>query len=303
MRISLVAPKTINRNPEFRFDYAYWNFYLPLLSLGHDVHFFDTSILGNKDLKNHIESFKPELLFCIMTGSPYYCPDEPWNTIGKETQKGNIKTFNWFCDDSWRFDHFSSKVCTAFHYCSTPEKSFVDKYKQIGYNNIQYATWHANSDLYSSLPNERRLNTISFVGSLRGDRKKAVNLLRSKGFGVYIPTDSSFEGMVSTYSSSFASLNFSKNSVDDATQMKARMFEVPATGSLLITEYSKDLENCYNIGHEIVTFSTEDQLLSIAEDIDFNRGKYEEIAKRGHERFMKDHDSKVRLATVLENIK
>ena len=302
MKITLVAPKSISEG-DYRFDYGYWNFYLPLLSMGHDVHFFDTTKLGNKDLKVHIDNFKPELLFCIMTDSPYYCPDEPWETIEEETNKGNIKTFNWFCDDSWRFNNFSSKACHVFNYCSTPEKRFVDKYKEIGYSNIQYASWHANSELYSTLESESPQRALSFVGAIRGDRKDAISLLESKGQQVYVPKDTSFEGMLWTYSTSFATLNFSKNSVNTGTQMKARMFEVPATGSLLITEYTKDLENCYDIGKEIVTFSTEDQLLSITEDMKYDKEKYEKIAKRGYERFLKDHDSKVRLAQVLENIK
>tara|TARA_R110001583_G_scaffold51199_2_gene159955 strand:+ start:159 stop:1067 length:909 start_codon:yes stop_codon:yes gene_type:complete len=302
MKITLVAPKSISEG-DYRFDYGYWNFYLPLLSMGHDVHFFDTTKLGNKDLKVHIDNFKPELLFCIMTDSPHYCPDEPWETIEEETNKGNIKTFNWFCDDSWRFNNFSSKACHVFNYCSTPEKRFVDKYKEIGYSNIQYASWHANSELYSTLESESPQRALSFVGAIRGDRKDAISLLESKGQQVYVPKDTSFEGMLWTYSTSFATLNFSKNSVNTGTQMKARMFEVPATGSLLITEYTKDLENCYDIGKEIVTFSTEDQLLSITEDMKYDKEKYEKIAKRGYERFLKDHDSKVRLAQVLENIK
>tara|TARA_R110000765_G_scaffold153285_3_gene256159 strand:+ start:37 stop:945 length:909 start_codon:yes stop_codon:yes gene_type:complete len=302
MKITLVAPKSISEG-EYRFDYGYWNFYLPLLSMGHDVHFFDTTKLGNKDLKVHIDNFKPELLFCIMTDSPHYCPDEPWETIEEETNKGNIKTFNWFCDDSWRFNNFSSKACHVFNYCSTPEKRFVDKYKEIGYSNIQYASWHANSELYSTLESESPQRALSFVGAIRGDRKDAISLLESKGQQVYVPKDTSFEGMLWTYSTSFATLNFSKNSVNTGTQMKARMFEVPATGSLLITEYTKDLENCYDIGKEIVTFSTEDQLLSITEDMKYDKEKYEKIAKRGYKRFLKDHDSKVRLAQVLENIK
>mgnify|MGYP003646962327 CR=1 FL=1 len=302
MKITLVAPKSISEG-EFRFDYGYWNFYLPLLSMGHDVHFFDTTKLGNKDLKVHIDNFKPELLFCIMTDSPYYCPDEPWETIEEETNKGNIKTFNWFCDDSWRFNNFSSKACHVFNHCSTPEKRFVDKYEEIGYSNIQYAPWHANSEIYSSLPNESIEYNVSFIGALRGDRERAIKVLKSKGHEVYTPTDTSIESMVSTYSSSFASLNFSKNSTNMGTQMKARMFEVPATGSLLITEYTRDLENCYDIGKDIITFSTEDQLLDIIGDMQYYPEKYKNIAKRGYERFLKDHDSKVRLAQVLENIK
>ena len=85
--------------------------------------------------------------------------------------------------------------------------------------------------------------------------------------------------------------------------MKARMFEIPATGSLLITEYTKDLENCYDIGKDIIAFGTEDQLLDIVGDMKYNPEKYEQVAENGKARFLKDHDSKIRLAQVLENIK
>lgn len=311
MKIIFVAPQSItlhrHQNTPFRFDYGFWNFYLPLLSLGHDVKFFDSSVLGNRHLKKMIGDFKPDLLFCVMTGSPLYCPDEPWETVIEETRKGNIKTFNWYCDDSWRFEDFSSRTCKFFHHCSTPEKKFLENYKEIGYDNIHYAPWHANSDLYSRLKEgSKRHPRFSFVGALRGDRKTAIDLLESKGNQVHTPQDTSFEDMLWAYSSSFAALNFSKNSTNKETQMKARMFEVPATGALLVTEYSKDLENCYNIGREIVTFSTEDQLLGIAEDINYHRNmgsrKYEKIAERGYERFLKDHDSKVRLKKLLEDI-
>lgn len=307
MKIILVAPQSITRHrydmEPFRFDYGFWNFYLPLIKLGHKVEFFDSSILGDEDLSVAIEVFKPDLLFCIMTGSKIYCPKEPWTTIRRETKKGNIKTFNWFCDDSWRFDEFSTEVCTSFHYCSTPEKRFVKRYKDIGYDNIVYATWHANSDLYSVLPYEERRHEFSFVGGKHGNREKFIKSLEQEDFDVFSPEDSSFESMVWAYSKSFAGLSFSQNSSNTDTQMKARMFEVPATGALLVTEYTGDLRNNFEIGKEIIVFKNEDELLRIAEDIDRSPHKYSEIAKRGHERFLKDHDSTVRLKTLLEDIK
>ena len=307
MKIILVAPRSITRHrydiESFRFDYGFWNFYLPLIKLGHEVEFFDSSILGDEDLSATIEIFKPDLLFCIMTGSKIYCPKEPWTTIRRETKKGNVQTFNWFCDDSWRFDEFSMEVCTSFHYCSTPEKRFVEKYKNIGYDNIVYATWHANSDLYSVLPYEERRHAFSFVGGKHGNRGQFIASLKQEGFDVFSPDDSSFESMVWAYSKSVAGLSFSQNSSNTDTQMKARMFEVPATGALLVTEYTEDLENNFEIGKEIIVFKDKEDLLRIAEDIDKSPHKYNEIAKRGHERFLKDHDSTVRLKTLLGNIK
>ena len=55
MKIILIAPKSISKN---RFDFAFWNFYMPLISLGHQVLFFDTSFRGNEELKKEIEELK-----------------------------------------------------------------------------------------------------------------------------------------------------------------------------------------------------------------------------------------------------
>ena len=303
-RIIVVAPKSITRHQDkvaFRFDYAYWNFYLPLLSMGYEVKFFDTSLYGDKELAVLIKDFRPHLLFCVMTGSPLYCPSEPWETIKKTTEAGNIVTFNWFCDDSWRFNEFSKKVCNYFHFCSTPEKQYVDKYKKIGYDNILYAAWCANSELYSNLDCVKK-NIACFSGGKHGDRIAYLHMLEEAKFPVHTPSDSSFESMIAGYSSSLMGLNFSKNSNGTGTQMKARMFEVPATGALLITEYTEDLENCFDIGEEILTFTKETELLDILEELNKDVNVALDMAKKGHARFMKDHDSKVRLGTLLETI-
>ena len=301
MKIIIVAPKSISSNP-FRYDYAFWNFYFPMLSLGHDARFFDTSRLGDDELQKEIESFKPDLLFCIMTGDASYCPREPWQTIASETQKGRLKTFNWFCDDTWRFDSFSKKVCNNFHICSTPEKKFVEEYKKLQYDNIIYATWHANSDFYSNLCTKRD-NLISFVGAPRGDRGTFLRALEEGGISVTHPMNASFEDLIFAYSNSQMGINFSKNSNNNKTQMKARMFEIPAAGSLLVTEYHENLSECYEIDKEIVTFGSSVEMIEKINFLSKNPKIVDNIRNRGHKRFLKEHDSKVRLNMVLNRIK
>jgi len=303
-RIIIVAPKSINRyswNTPFRFDYSYWNFYLPFLSMGHDVRFFDTSLYGEEDLEALVEDFLPDLLFCVMTDSPIYCPQEPWKTIKKITEGRDTVTFNWFCDDSWRFEDFSKEKCNYFNFCSTPEKKYVAKYKEIGYENIFYSPWCANSEVYSNL-DCKKTSVLSFAGGITGKRASYIRYLRDKDLHVSLPLDTSFESMVSGYASSLMGLNFSKNSTGEGTQMKARVFEVPATGALLVSEYTEDLENCFEIGEEIITFTNEEELLDTLQTLNKDVGVVFDIAKKGHARFMKDHDSKVRLSTLLETI-
>ena len=71
MKILLIAPKSIAKN---RFDYSFWNFYIPLISLGHEVTFFDTSYKNNENLlklKNkkefNLKIYYIEILYDILT--------------------------------------------------------------------------------------------------------------------------------------------------------------------------------------------------------------------------------------------
>lgn len=298
MKIILVAPKSISKN---RFDFAFWNFYLPLLSLGHQVIFFDSSYKGNKELLEEIEKFKPDLLFCIMTGDPFVCKEEPWETIIQETGVGRTKTFNFYCDDTWRFDSFSKKTCNFFNYCSTPEKKSVEDYKNIGYNNIIHSTWHANSDLYSNIRKSKD-SLLCFVGQKHSpERIEFISFLENNGFHVTNPTGASFEDMVFSYSNSSIGLNFSRNK--GKTQIKGRVFEVTATNSLLLTEYHDEIEEYFIENKEIIIFRDKFELLEKVKFLSSNLNIAEKISRNGHERFLKEHDSKIRLEKLLREIK
>jgi len=307
MKIIMVAPKTITMHrytdTPFRFDYAFWNFYIPLLSLGHDVTFFDSSLFGDEELEKLIENKKPDLLFCVMTGDKKYCPREPWDTIKKETEKGRLMTFNWFCDDTWRFEDFTSKYCWHFHAASTPEKYVIPKYKEIGYSNVVHGTWHANSDAYSNLASKKTRH-ISFVGQPHGERLQVFDLLKRKGVDVQHATNLSFEDMIHLYSSAYIGLNLSKNGNDPEMklQLKGRMFEVTAVGSLLLTEDAEGLDECFEDNKEIVMFHSIDELVAKANYLIKNPSVAEKIAFNGHQRLLRDHDSKVRLKSVLDAI-
>ena len=305
MKIIFVAPKTTSNfrktTTPFYYDMGYWNFYLPLIAMGHSVYFFDTTLYGNPELRNVISSFEPDLLFCAMTGNKALCPEEPWEVIKEETKKGNITTFNWFCDDSWRFEDFSVENCKYFNHCSTPEYGFVEKYKKVGYSNIHYATWCVNADIYSKLEAPRNF-PISFVGRVSRDRIDYLEKLAAAEYEVVVSQSCPFETMVWVYSSSKLGLNFSKNSTGTGTQMKARMFEIPATQTCLLTEYTEGLENCFEIGKEISTFSNEDELLDKVKYFKDNPDEAKIMAANGFRRFEKDHESKIRLTALLDAI-
>jgi spore maturation protein CgeB len=305
MKIMFVAPRSIsqhvNNQEPFRFDYAFWNFFLPLSNLGHTVWFFDTSVFGNKQFKRDFDNFKPDLIFCVMTGDKTVCPDEPWESIHDITEKGTCKTFNWFCDDTWRFDNFSSNVCRNFHFCSTTERSFLDRFLSIGYESIRYANWHSNPDVYSTVFCQKS-NLLGFIGNLNQDRKLFISHLHLEDFQVANVKNASFEDMIHLYSSSLAGLNFTKSASDGKRQMKARIFEIPATRTLLLTERVDGIEEFFEVEKEIMTFDNEHELLEKVRWISSNAENAFKIALAGHQRYLRDHTSQVRLSNLLSSL-
>jgi len=299
MKILLTINKTYRGMP----DSTYWYVYEPLLEMGHDVYFYDT-VQGEPSGQSYtsiIESFKPDLAFCVMTGDPYIAPNEPWEELHKETLSGRTKTFNWFCDDTWRFDNFSKIACESFTVCSTPERGHLEKYRQIGYNNIIVANWHANSKYFTPKIFDDRNVDISFVGAPTNSRK---SFFESTEVPVKYFFKLSQQELFDAHTKTKIGVNLSVNDNDPnkSTQMKQRIFEIPAGGGLLLTQYHPGIEEYYEIDKEIITFNSVREYNKKVKFLLKNHKIIEFISKNGHKRFIQEHDSKIRLSSVLEQI-
>ena len=301
MKIILVYNKTLNRNGQNLFDAGYFNFYIPLLELGHNVLFYDT-IKGDKNnFLQIVDSFAPDLILSCLTGNPSVAPHEPLDIIEQITKQGKVKTLNWFCDDTWRFDSFNKQVCNKFTYCTTPEKKYLKKYKDIGYKNIILGNWHCNESL--RLDCEKKIG-VGFCGGITESRSDIFNYLKCNGAPLTNFYGVSYEDIFRIYGSSkiVFNLTVNNNDADKKAQMKLRIFEAVCSGSLLITEYVDGLEDLFELEKEIVTFKTKEEALNkIAYYIE-NDFEKESIAKKGYERFLKEHTSKIRLKNILDKL-
>ena len=299
MKILLTINKTYRGQP----DSSQWYVREPLESLGHEVVFYDT-VAGDPAGNTYdqiIETFKPELVFCMLTGDKAIAPYEPWNALMKETQSGRTKTFNWFCDDTWRFDTFSKIACRAFTVCSTPERDHIEKYKNEGYDNIIVGNWHASAKCFTPSDWDTRKYALSFIGAPTPSRSQFFN---DSMIPVEFLTGLSQEQLFEAHSNSQVGINLSvnDNDPDGKTQMKQRIFEVPASAGTLLTQYHPGIEEYYDIGTEILTFKTPEEFAEQAIALMTNEKMLKEVAAAGHRRFLKDHDSKVRLEKVLQEI-
>ena len=84
--------------------------------------------------------------------------------------------------------------------------------------------------------------------------------------------------------------------------MKGRVFELAAAGATVLTEYHEDLKEFFEFDREIVTFKDVEEFKEKVDYLKSNPGKAAEVASNGHARFLKDHESKIRLKTILGSI-
>ncbi len=146
---------------------------------------------------------------------------------------------------------------------------------------------------------------VSFVGQRYGNRPAVVDHLRRQGiaveaFGPGWPAGPlPVEEMVKLYSRSRINLGFGGVvGHTDTFCLKGRDFEIPLSGGLYLTEDHPELSRAYEIGREIVTWKSLDDLTEKVRHLLAHPEEAEEIRRRGFARARRDHTWERRLDRV-----
>ncbi|NQT30035.1 MAG: glycosyltransferase [Candidatus Saganbacteria bacterium] len=320
---------------DFGLGYGYYNNHLSLSRMDDiDYLHFDICDFGNLDKRarnneqiiNIVEKEKPDImLYGDFDG-----------LVSNETllyikYKTATTTLHWFCDDQWRFDSFSKDYCFNFDYCITTDHSAIKKYKKIGYNNIILSQFAANQHVYKKMDIPRSLD-VSFVGQPHGVRRDIIKAVIEKGINIstfgngwkttllkkkwnrlmkkvfldILKFDTgmiSHDMMLAVFNKSKINLNLSQNSHGIRSQMKGRHFEVPACGAFLLSSHDADLEHYYELGKEIETFDTIEEMIDKIKYYLSHDEEREKIARAGYERTMREHTWDKRYSDIFSKIK
>lgn len=134
-------------------------------------------IVQNKII-DFIKDHRPDITFFIFMNNEV--ANETLLEINKIT-----KTVNWFCDDQWRFEDFSSNKAKYLTHVVTVDKYSVPKYKDIGIKNVILSQWGI-SKFDEKLENDdiHYMYDLSFVGGKNLTREWFIYELSRKGFSV-----------------------------------------------------------------------------------------------------------------------
>ena len=213
----------------------------------------------------------------------------------------------WFSDDEFRFEDYSRWWIPYLDYCLTTDKTALGKYRQLGAH-AYYMMWGSNPEVFrrSTTP---LLYDVSFVGSKFGDRGLWIEQLRArrirvKAFGRgwdqgYIPT----EQMAHVYNASKVNLCFVKSDSDPPRfVIKGKIFDICMSGAFLLCEYVPGIEEFFEVGKEIVTFT---DLEDATEKIEYylaHDAERQAIAEAGWMRAQRDHTLAVRFQNAFAEI-
>ena len=186
MRILYAGMKYDYGRPEQGFGFEHYNLYDSLRHMGHDVLYFDYMTLVqkhgrdgmNRRLLEVSRAEKPDLMMAILF------KDEFDPAVLRELST-TIPTFNWFCDDHWRFDNYSCQWAPCFTWAVTTAASALPKYAALGHRNVIKSQWACNHSLYRKLDLPLRYD-VTFVGQPHGNRRSIIDALRGAGIRVHV---------------------------------------------------------------------------------------------------------------------
>jgi spore maturation protein CgeB len=299
--------------------YEYTNFIPALRSLGNEVVFFeslnkskykDFSDLNISFLKT-VEREQPDIILCVLM---HY---ELWSeTLNMIRQNSNIFLINWSTDDSWKYEQFSKFVSPLFHLYATTYAPIVSKSLKEKYLNFALTQWGANAQtLQEPLRAAECRYQVTFIGSSYGSRPKLINDLKRNGIHVHCfghgwengPIDAA--EIPKIIRESVISLNFSDSGgiaqgimSKNASQIKARVFEVTGAGGFLLTQNADNIDQCFIPGKEIIVF---DEIGGAAEKIKFflsNPDERDRIAWAGFQRTNLEHTYDMRFKELLDTV-
>jgi spore maturation protein CgeB len=247
-------------------------------------------------LRSLVESWRPNVLFIFM-----YQEQVDRELIRWVSESTSTVTVGWFADDHWRFDGYSRYWATALNWVLTTDASSLEKYRAAGQPNVLLSQWAANEADYHPTGTGLRYG-VTFVGQPHGRRRDLVDYLRNRGidvnaWGAGWPSGRVTQAdMIEIFSSSRVNLNMSSSSAratglrrGGTSQIKGRVFEVPACGGLLLSDPAPDLDRYFLLGREIAVYRSWPDLARQVRYLLDHEEERASIARAGYERTIRDH--------------
>lgn len=264
-------------------------------------------------LTSYIRNKKYDLIFIINVFSIHsQTIKEIKEIIGQKTCLAT-----WYIDDPfiyWTKDCIlkteNIKAMPFYDKVFVYDSYFIDSIKERLNKNVYYLPFGFDPDTFKKISIEKN-NNISFIGTYTDERFNILSEIKNFGLIIYggdwQSLNNKCNGIVKdqnicnvTYNKSY--INFNLHHLQTVYGLNIRNFDVIGSGNFLLTDYRKDLENLFEIGKEIETYKSIDELKEKIKYYLDHSEKINEIAENGYKRAQNEHTYKQRMKTVLKLI-
>jgi spore maturation protein CgeB len=159
----------------------------------------------------------------------------------------------------------------------------------------------ADPKFHRPVPTDETIDVL-FLGQAYGARRDVVAELRRLGVEVecrgygWDGGSLSFDDCVRLYSSARIVLGISSvGAMDDVTIMKGRDFEVPMCGACYVTQYTEELSEFFEIGRDIVCYSTPLQAAEMVSTLLSDPARRLDVKRNGLKRSLRGNTWEARL--------
>jgi len=280
----------------------------------------------NKDVVQKVNEIKPDLVF-IYRGTHIYP-----KTIQKIKSFG-CKVFGYNNDDpfseKYSLSHFRlwslyKKGIFSYDWIFSYRWKNIDDYKNLGYENVSLLRSYYIKDSNFYISNIEKKYDVIFIGHWENDGRDEIikylieNGIKIKLFGTLWEKSKYYKYLkekigdikpiykeeynLTINKAKIALVFLSKINNDTYTR---RCFEIPATKTMMIAEYTDDLaNNLFEEDKEAVYFKNKEELLEKIKYYLANEDKMKEIGENGYKRLMNDgHEVTDRCGEIIRKYK
>ena len=315
MKILSCCPRGYYANPESS-SYEFDSFVTCFRRMGHTVHHFDHMQLATQGRDEMNDFFLSVVkgggydLVWIQTHKDEFLPE----VLDEARAATPVIGFN--CDDDWRWEDYSSKWARHFSWAVTTYRHIYDTNREA-FPNLRLTQWGC-SGLYDGAGAEKDIG-ISFVGKAYGDRVAQIDhLRRTVGLDAYghkvrppktprlrmqkfaarltgipwkvpdrvLPDQAAVNGIWNRSRISFTPLDASRAGF---VQIKARVFDMGLSGTLMLCTRAPQLEEFYTPGTEYVDYESMDECTGKARHYLTNESERRRIAEAYRRRTEGEH--------------
>jgi spore maturation protein CgeB len=263
----------------------------------------------NRALISEVAAFQPDVIFLVLI------THEIW-TESLDLIRANSPAviINWGTDDSWKYKQMSRFIARHVDLHITTHAPALDQARRDGCENVALSQWAAcGAKLSAPIAAADCRYDVSFLGAKYGNRPVWIAELSKRGIKVDCFGRGWDGGVVATedigriFQQSRVSLNFSDSGlqfidgrITRSRQIKARTFEVPGAGGVLLTEPADGLDQYFDPKTEIATFDNADELAGKIRRLMANPVERDALAARSHERVVGEHTYRARLPALFD---